>query len=115
VKLRWVNDRTGHWIGRVGERDLFEIDCFTSGGHRRAALYRLGNGRTLGLLLTGHNITDTKAYASLMLTEILALELHPSITTDRILRAVEGQMFGLENPGFCIACGEDAESCEPDA
>jgi DNA-directed RNA polymerase subunit RPC12/RpoP len=43
------------------------------------------------------------------------MKLHPSITTDRILRAVEDQMFGLENPGFCIACGEDAEGCEPDA
>lgn len=43
------------------------------------------------------------------------MKLHPSITADRILRAVEDQVFGLENPGFCIECGEDAEGCEPDA
>lgn len=24
-------------------------------------------------------------------------------------------MFGTDNPGFCIACGEDADGCEPDA
>lgn len=24
-------------------------------------------------------------------------------------------MTTLDNPGFCIACGEDADGCEPDA
>ena len=43
------------------------------------------------------------------------MSLHKSITADRICRAVEDQMFGLDNPGFCIVCGEDAEGCEPDA
>jgi hypothetical protein len=43
------------------------------------------------------------------------MKMHKSITLDRITQAVESQMFGLENPGFCIACGEDAEGCEPDA
>ena len=31
------------------------------------------------------------------------------------MAAAESQMFGLENPGFCIACGADADGCEPDA
>jgi len=29
--------------------------------------------------------------------------------------AVERQMFGLDNPGFCILCGEEYNECEPDA
>jgi hypothetical protein len=43
------------------------------------------------------------------------MRIHASITTDRILAAVEDSMFGLENAGFCHACGEDADGCEPDA
>lgn len=43
------------------------------------------------------------------------MKLHSSITADRIAEAIESQMFGLENPGFCIACGADADGCEPDA
>ena len=41
--------------------------------------------------------------------------IHPDITEDRILDAVENQMFGMDNPGFCNACGSDADGCEPDA
>lgn len=41
--------------------------------------------------------------------------LHPSITLDRLIAAAEGEMFGLENPGFCRECGEEADGCEPDA
>lgn len=43
------------------------------------------------------------------------MKLHPSITPARVMEAVEQAMTGLDNPGFCIACGEDADSCEPDA
>lgn len=43
------------------------------------------------------------------------MKIHPSITEDRLATACEAQMFGLENPGFCIACGADADGCEPDA
>ena len=43
------------------------------------------------------------------------MKLHESITIDRVMAATESQMFGLENPGICIACGEDADGCEPDA
>lgn len=31
------------------------------------------------------------------------------------MEAVEEQMTSLSNPGFCVACGEDADGCEPDA
>jgi len=33
----------------------------------------------------------------------------------RLLEAVQEQMFGTENPGFCIKCGEERDGCEPDA
>ena len=41
--------------------------------------------------------------------------MHASITQDRVIEAVENAQMGLENPGFCLACGEDADGCEPDA
>ena len=44
-----------------------------------------------------------------------AMKIHKSITTDRITDAIERSYSSLDNPGFCIACGEDAEGCEPDA
>jgi hypothetical protein len=40
---------------------------------------------------------------------------HPSITVDRVMEAAEREMFSLDNPGFCLACGEEAMGCEPDA
>jgi hypothetical protein len=43
------------------------------------------------------------------------MKLHPSITAERVMEAVKSEMFGLENPGFCVACGADQEGCEPDA
>ena len=32
-----------------------------------------------------------------------------------VLPAAEEQMFGDENPGFCLSCGEEQDGCEPDA
>ena len=43
------------------------------------------------------------------------MAIHESITEDRVMAAVEDAMVSLENPGFCLACGEDAYYCEPDA
>lgn len=40
--------------------------------------------------------------------------IHEFITEERLMEAVESSMFGDDNLGFCLACGEDAESCEPD-
>lgn len=42
-------------------------------------------------------------------------KLHKSLTLDRVMEAVEREMTGLDNPGFCLACGEEADGCEPDA
>lgn len=43
------------------------------------------------------------------------MKLHHTITADRILEAVERRMTSLDNPGFCVKCGADAEGVEPDA
>lgn len=43
------------------------------------------------------------------------MKAHRSLTTERILDAAEGRSMSLENPGFCVACGADAEGVEPDA
>lgn len=43
------------------------------------------------------------------------MKIHPSITIERVMEAVESQMTTLENPGFCLKCGADHDACEPDA
>jgi len=43
------------------------------------------------------------------------MKIHPSLTQARILEAVHRRMSTLDNPGFCIACGEEIEGVEPDA
>ena len=42
-------------------------------------------------------------------------KVHASVTTARIMEAVERSHRSLDNPGFCLACGEEAEGVEPDA
>lgn len=37
------------------------------------------------------------------------------IETNRLLAAVRESTFGMANPGFCLACGDDADGVEPDA
>ena len=46
---------------------------------------------------------------------MITSKTHPSVTVERVMKAVEAQSTFLENPGLCLACGEDAEGCEPDA
>lgn len=43
------------------------------------------------------------------------MELHPSVTLDRVCDAVKREQTTLDNPGFCTACGAEAEGVEPDA
>lgn len=43
------------------------------------------------------------------------MKIHKSITVARVMRAAESEMFGMDNPGFCIACGNEQDNCEPDA
>jgi hypothetical protein len=42
------------------------------------------------------------------------MKMHEAITADRVCEAVERSETSLDNPGFCIACGNDADGCEPD-
>lgn len=43
------------------------------------------------------------------------MKVHNSVKIDRIIALAEESMFGMGNPGICIACGEDVEGVEPDA
>lgn len=40
---------------------------------------------------------------------------HKSLTDLAIAGAVERTMQSLDNPGFCLICGCEADGCEPDA
>lgn len=42
-------------------------------------------------------------------------EIHSSITTERVLEAAERHNNSLDNPGLCLACGNEQDGCEPDA
>ena len=43
------------------------------------------------------------------------MKLHPNVTVEMLMDAIDRQRFGLDNPGFCMACGAEADGCEPDA
>jgi hypothetical protein len=43
------------------------------------------------------------------------MKIHPSITPERVEEAVEREQRSLDNPGFCVRCGTEAEGIEPDA
>jgi predicted RNA-binding Zn-ribbon protein involved in translation (DUF1610 family) len=43
------------------------------------------------------------------------MKLHPTLTRERITEAAERRLRSLDNPGFCTACGIEAEGVEPDA
>lgn len=43
------------------------------------------------------------------------MKVHKRVTARRVAEAVERSFRSLDNPGFCIACGVEAEACEPDA
>ena len=41
--------------------------------------------------------------------------IHPSVTSERVLDALERYRLALDNPGICVVCGADADGVEPDA
>lgn len=43
------------------------------------------------------------------------MKIHKSVTATRVLELVESASQSLENPGICLACGPEADGCEPDA
>ena len=59
---------------------------------------------------------STPASARAQLRRDHFAHMHPSITAERLVEAVERAMTTVENPGFCLVCGaEVSEGCEPDA
>lgn len=40
---------------------------------------------------------------------------HPTITIERVIEAAKRQQVTLDDPGFCLACGEETTGVEPDA
>lgn len=43
------------------------------------------------------------------------MKIHKKVTLKRVEAAVRRYMTGLDNPGFCVACGAEAEGVEPNA
>jgi len=43
------------------------------------------------------------------------INAHPSVTKERIIEALQRRISSLDNPGFCLACGNEADGVEPDA
>ena len=43
------------------------------------------------------------------------MKIHPDVTLNHVTEAVERARSSLDNPGFCICCGAEAEGVEPDA
>lgn len=43
------------------------------------------------------------------------MKRHISITLDRVMEACNRRQTCLDNPGFCLNCGEETDQCEPDA
>lgn len=47
--------------------------------------------------------------------KINGISVHTKVTPQAVLDAVERSNLSLDNPGFCILCGCEAEGVEPDA
>ena len=43
------------------------------------------------------------------------MKIHQDVTLERVTEAVERHLTTLDNPGFCVRCGAEAEGVEPDA
>jgi predicted RNA-binding Zn-ribbon protein involved in translation (DUF1610 family) len=43
------------------------------------------------------------------------MKIHQSITLQRVFEAAKRHRASLDDPGFCVACGKEAEGVEPDA
>ena len=42
------------------------------------------------------------------------MNMHPSLTVERLMQADMRRRMTLDNPGLCTACGNEQEGCEPD-
>ena len=50
-----------------------------------------------------------------MRLKLKRLEQLGLLTQEEVLEAAEQEMYGMENDGFCLACGAQRGDCEPDA
>jgi len=92
-------------------------------GRPRAPVYRVGAGlgssarlplrRQPGALARPPGPRAARPAQQAIVTRMT--NIHRSITSDRIIDAVSRRDSSLDNPGFCVACGADADNCEPDA
>ena len=41
--------------------------------------------------------------------------VNPKVTQEAVIEAAEREMFGMDNPGFCLCCGVEVDGVEPDA
>jgi hypothetical protein len=57
----------------------------------------------------------TSAQAQAQLRRHHFARIHPLVTAERVADAVEREFTSLDNPGFCLVCGAEADGCEPDA
>ena len=73
---------------------------------------RLAKAKNKYIILPDLNTNPTKF---LHAERFINMKMHPSITPERLIDATERRNHGLDNPGFCIFCGEEAEGVEPDA
>jgi hypothetical protein len=46
--------------------------------------------------------------------KINGITVHKSITVARVCAAVERHNTSLDDPGFCLSCGQEQGGCEPD-
>lgn len=49
------------------------------------------------------------------LTDLLEKHGESNLDVDQLEQGAREHMFGTENPGTCVACGEQQDGCEPDA
>lgn len=47
--------------------------------------------------------------------KINGIEVNAKVTVEAVVEACERRRGSLDNPGFCILCGCEADGCEPDA
>lgn len=43
------------------------------------------------------------------------MKIHPSVTSEAIVEAIQDSQDNLSNPGFCLTCGAYVDGVEPDA
>jgi len=49
------------------------------------------------------------------MAKINGFPVHATITLDRVIVGVDQHNRFLDDVGFCLACGAEADGCEPDA